>query len=99
MNEIPFRQWLNKKGVSRKLQSDHVSRLKRVERAINYCDIDDEYYRDRCASLMSFFFNLGKNDNMKFINITNLPIGKTYMNTYRYSINRYVDFMDSQINL
>lgn len=47
MNELEFRKWLNKKGVSKKMQSDHTSRIKRIEKEINHCDIDNEYHNDK----------------------------------------------------
>ena len=39
MNEVEFRNWLASKGMKKKVQSDTVSRLKRVEKEINRCDI------------------------------------------------------------
>ncbi|MDR9756184.1 MAG: DNA cytosine methyltransferase [Thermoanaerobacterales bacterium] len=47
MKEIEFRQWLSKNNVPKKIQSDLVSRLKRFERAIENCDIDEQYRSDK----------------------------------------------------
>ncbi len=47
MREIEFRQWLSKNNISKKMQSDLVSRLKRFEKAIENCDIDEQYRSDK----------------------------------------------------
>lgn len=93
MNEAEFRNWLSKNGVADKLQSDCVSRIKRIEKELNQCDIDEEYSRDNCKHLMAVFSNMGINHEMKKYPHANLPIGKYYMNTYRRAIRQYVEFM------
>lgn len=98
MNEVEFRNWLISKGTKTKVASDCISRLKRIEREINHCDIDEHYRRDRCEYLMSLFINMGKNDNMKKYRSVNLPIGKYYMGTYRHSLKQYVKFCDESIS-
>ena len=65
MNEVEFRNWLEKKGTKKKVQSDTISRLKRVEKEINRCDIDEQYRNDRCEYLLSLFTNMGNNEEMK----------------------------------
>jgi len=57
MKEIEFRQWLSKNNVPKKIQSDLVSRLKRFERAIENCDIDEQYRSDKFSYLFSLFQN------------------------------------------
>ena len=39
MNEIEFRNWLINKGAKTKVAGDTISRLKRIEREIENCDI------------------------------------------------------------
>ena len=95
MNEVEFRIWLTKKGVSGKLQGDCISRIKRVEKELNHCDIDDHYCNDKCAHLMAAFLNMGLNDDMKKYPNPNLPIGKYYMSTYRRAIKQYIEFLES----
>lgn len=76
MNEIDFKIWLNENNTPKKVQSDLISRLKRFEREIKNCDIDEQYRNDKCVYLLSLFKNKGLNDNMaEYIN-SNLPIGK-----------------------
>lgn len=94
MNEVEFRNWLGKKNVKKKIQGDHVSRLKRVEKELIHCDIDEEYRSDRCEHLLSLFRNMGKNEEMQRYSGVNLPIGKYYMSTYKYSLQKYIDFCD-----
>ena len=98
MNEIDFRAWLNNEGLSRKVQSDLVSRIKRVERACGNCDIDDEYRKDGCAFLLSVFRNKGINDNMGRFGEPNLPIGKYHLSTYKYAVQKYVIYRNMTSN-
>lgn len=94
MNEFDFRNWLDKKGINKKLQSDYISRLKRIEKELNYCDIDEHYSIDKCKYLLSLFKKMGNNEEMKKYSNSRLPIGKYYMSTYRYALNKYIKFLD-----
>lgn len=93
MNEIEFKNWLSKNNVKKKVQSDLISRVKRIEKEINH-DIDEQYHIDKCDYLMSLFLNMGKNDNMKKYPGASFPIGKYSMNAFRYAIKLYVKFCD-----
>ena len=93
MNEIEFRQWLSNNDVPKKVQSDIVSRLKRLERINGYFDLDDEYEKDNCDFLFSLFKNKGLNDNMKKIGENDLPVGKYQLSTYKYELTQYVKYM------
>lgn len=97
MNEVDFRNWLIKSDVNRKVQSDIVSRIKRIEKEINNCDIDEQYCSDRCEYLMSLFLNMGLNDEMEKYPCVNFPIGKYYMSTFRHAIKYYVRFRDESL--
>lgn len=94
MNEVEFRNWLSKRAVSKKMQSDLVSRIKRIEREIHQCDIDEQYRTDRCELLMKLFSNMGINMEMQKISTANFPIGKYSMNTFRYALKQYISFSD-----
>lgn len=94
MNEVEFRNWLTNKGVNNKVAGDTISRLKRVEREIENCDIDEQYRSDRCSYLSNLFLDMGNNNEMKKYSNVNLPVGKYYMSTYRYALKRYVEFCD-----
>ena len=94
MNEVEFKNWLSKKGINKKLQSDCVSRLKRIERELNHCDIDEQYRSDKCEHLLSLFVKMGVNDSMKQYPNTNLPIGKYYMSTYRLALKQYIKYCE-----
>lgn len=96
MNEVEFKNWLLTNNVDKKVQSDLISRLKRIEREIEYCDIDEQYRNDKCKYLMSLFANMGKSLELKKYTDVNFPIGKYSMNTYRYAIRYYVKFCDEQ---
>lgn len=94
MNEFDFYIYLRKKEVSKKICSDNISRLKRVEKCIANCDLDKEYYKDRCNNLLSYFERKGENDKIKKVLIGNLPVGNYTMNTFKCAIRKYVNFMD-----
>lgn len=94
MNEIEFRNWMSEKGIKKKVQSDCVSRLKRIERELNDCNIDEQYHSDKCKFLMSLFLNMGQNEEMKKYPNANFPIGKYYISTYRYAVKQYIQFCE-----
>ncbi|KZL92822.1 hypothetical protein [Clostridium magnum] len=94
MNEMEFRQWLSENDVPKKIQSDFVSRLKRFERAIENCDIDEQYRSDKYQYLFSLFQNKGINDNMKKYKNVDLPIGKYQFSTFKHALNKYKQFLE-----
>ena len=98
MDEIGFKIWLSKNNVNKKMQSDFISRLKRIERELNHCDIDEQYRSDRCKYLMCLFSNMGNNKEMKKLGDIDFPIGKYYMNTFRYALKQYISFLDTVLS-
>ena len=96
MKEIEFREWLSKNGVSRKVQSDTISRLKRFERVNGYSDLEKEYKKDKCDFLFSLFENKGINENMQKLGETGLPIGKYHLSTYKYALSLYIKYLQSE---
>lgn len=92
MNEIDYRKWLQSKGYKVKIISDLVSRLKKIEREINNCDIDEQYRSDKCEYLLSLFERRGDNDRMKKYIPLGLPIGKKHISTYTHAIYKYIEF-------
>lgn len=97
MNELEFRKWLSKEGLTKKVQSDYISRLKRVEHELNQCDIEEQYHTDKCEHIMAVFLNMGNNDEMKKYPNANLPIGKYYMSTLRLAIRKYIQFSNEML--
>ncbi len=93
MNEINFKLWLNDRGYSKKVQSDIISRLKKIEREFGFIDIDDEYANDKCEKLLSSFKNKGENEEMNRFNSPSLPIGKYQLSTYKYAVSLYLKFL------
>lgn len=92
MNEIDFRKWLLLNKTNKKVQSDLISRIKRVEKNIGHCDIDVEYHNDQCKILLSYFNKNGCNDLMNNLSNCDLPIGKYNMSTFRHAIKKYIQF-------
>ncbi len=95
MNEIDFRNWLKENGMRSKMQTDCISRLKRIERELDQIDLDEQYLIDKCTYVSSLFDKRGENERMKKFPNVNLPIGKEYISTYKHAIKRYVEFSDS----
>lgn len=99
MREIEFRNWLQKTNCKAKVISDHVSRLHRLEREIGYAlnhsvDIDSEYEKDKCKYLFSIFYNSGRNPIADQLRPINLPLGSYSFNTIRYSLRKYIEFIE-----
>ena len=92
MLELDFIIWLQNKEIPKKIISDYVSRLKRIEHSLLDCDIDEEFAKDKCEYLLSLFYKSGKNKEMARIHVGNLPIGKYYISTYKYVVRRYIEF-------
>lgn len=99
MNEIEFTIWLKSNKTSNKLCSDYVSRIKRIERSILDCDIDDEYDIDHCEHLLSLFQRMGKGEEMQSRMIGDLPIGKYQLAAFPYAIRKYVNFKNETTKL
>ena len=98
MDQIGFYNYLLRQGVEKKVCSDHVSRLKRIEKALKNCDLDEEYLKDRCKSLVVMMYKKNSKLEIKKRLIGTLPIGSYTMSTYRYSINKYIKYLDSLKN-
>lgn len=96
MNEIDFRKWLEDREIKRKIISDTLSRLKKVEREFEQCDLDEEYDSDRCERLMTAFTNCGRNEVMESYPYASFPIGKYHLNVYRAAIRKYVEFKNEK---
>ena len=92
MNEVEFRNWLIHKGTKTKVAGDTISRLKRIEREIKNCDIDEQYHSDKCEHLLKLFLDMGNNKEMEKYPNANFPIGKYYMSTYRHALKHYIQF-------
>ncbi len=97
MNELNFKQWLDANNYSKKLQSDTISRLKKIERELNYIDLDSEFHCDNCEYVLSLFKNKGENIAMQKINPTSLPLGKYQLSTYKYALSLYLKFKKSTL--
>ncbi|MBR3844493.1 MAG: hypothetical protein IKM39_03185 [Clostridia bacterium] len=94
MNEVEFKNWMGKNSVNRKVQSDIISRIKKIEREIENCDIDEQYRSDKCEALLALFLKKGINDEMKKYPEAKFPVGKYHMSTFRYALKQYVLFCE-----
>lgn len=96
IDEIGFKIWCLKQKQNPKVVSDHISRLKKLEQALDYCDIDKEYHSNRCVNLLAVFYNKGINNAMNKYSNPKLPVGKYSLSTYKYSLNQYIKFLDTK---
>lgn len=94
MDELGFRTWLSQKGRNKKVQSDCISRLKRIENALAI-DLDQKYSDSKLEDVMKVFLNMGVNEEMAKYGNVSLPVGKYYMSTYRHSLKQYIQYKQS----
>lgn len=99
MDEIGFRIWLTAHKTNSKVIGDIISRLKRIEKEFDYCDLDEEYKNNRCNKIIAALDYNGENKVMAEYSGVNLPIGKYYMSTFRYALKKYVAFCDEHSQL
>lgn len=92
MNEIDFFNWKIKTS-SLKLTRDACYRLKAIEKSLLSTDIDSEYKKDRCKTILLIFKNKGINNEMETLTDGSLPIGKYYLSTYKQALKQYVTFL------
>lgn len=96
MKRFEFKEFLIKEGKKRRVAGNIASRANTVEKALGL-DLDAEYSKDRCESVMNYFKNKGENKLM--LNAPNwsvLPVGKYTLANYRLAIRNYVIFCDQE---
>lgn len=93
MKELDFRKWLNESGVSKKMQSDFVSRLKRLETKLEIFDIDEEYKSDKCQKLLNFLSEGCKNS--PYSKGLNLQGTSNQYTVLKYAVKKYISFLES----
>lgn len=102
MNTILFKLWLINQGLSPKISSDNISRLKRLNNSlINSSissDIDTLYKKDKCSTLLECFKNNGNNQFMDLYKLSSLPVGKPQIHTYKSALQKYISFKEEYPN-
>ena len=93
MKELDFRKWLNESGVSKKMQSDFVSRLKRLETKLEIFDIDEEYKSDKCHKLLVYLSEGCKNS--PYPKNLNLQGTSNQYTVLKYAVKKYISFLES----
>lgn len=93
MKELDFRKWLNENGVSKKMQSDFVSRLKRLETKLEIFDIDEEYKADKCEKLLKYLSD-GCKESPYAKNLELLGTSNQYT-VLKYAVKKYILFLES----
>lgn len=93
MKELDFRKWLNERSVSKKMQSDFVSRLKRLETKLEIYDIDEEYKFDKCQKLLKYLSDGCKNS--PYSKELNLQGTSNQYTVLKYALKKYISFLES----
>ena len=93
MKELDFRKWLNENGVSKKMQSDFVSRLKRLEIKLEIFDIDEEYKSDKCQKLLKYLSEGCKNS--PYSKGLSLKGTSNQYIVLKYAVKKYIYFLKS----
>lgn len=99
MNTVEFNNWLLSNGKSKKVASDIISRLKRIDyELINSSvesSVDNEFNFDRCSRLLRSFSRKIP-DEEKILKGSSLPLKKPEIANYKYSLNQYISYLDSK---
>lgn len=93
MKEIEFRKWLADNNVSKKMQSDFVSRIKRIEKGLEIFDVDEEYKKDKCEKLLKYLSG-GCKERVYNQNLELLGTSKQY-SVLKYAVNKYLSFLET----
>ena len=94
MKELEYRKWLKNSGYSKKMESDLVSRIKRLETRLSIYDIDEEYQHDKCSRLLKYLFN-GCKDSPYSKTLELTGTSKQYT-VLKYALKKYIDFLESK---
>ena len=93
MKELEYRKWLKTSGVSRKMESDFVSRVKRLETKLCIYDIDEEYQYDKCERLLKYLSS-GCKDS-PYSKSLELPGTSNQYTVLKYALKKYISFLES----
>lgn len=93
MKELEYRQWLRNLGISKKMESDFVSRLKRLETKLCIYDIDEEYQYDKCTRLLKYLSS-GCKDSPYPKSLELLGTSNQYT-VLKYALKKYISFLES----
>ncbi len=99
MNTAEFSNWLLSNGSSKKIASDIVSRLKRINyeliESIPSTNIDEQYNIDGCKLLLNSF-NRNSSSNRKLLLKSSLPFNKPEIANYKLSLSRYIKHLNNK---
>ena len=98
LNFQDFKLWLKNECYSNKIISNYISRLRRLHKALmvasnNTIVIEEEFKKDKCASILKLFRNNGDNEDMRKLVGANLPIGKNHIICIKHSLKMYCLFL------
>ena len=96
-----FRLWLKSECYSSRIISNYISRLRRLQLALaqstnNNLIIEEEFKKDKCATIFNLFRHYGENEDMRVLGNINLPIGKVQINVIKHSLKVYCQFLEEK---
>ncbi len=98
MNTVDFNNWLLSKGKRKKVASDTVSRLKRIDKELlnstYHTTVDEQYNIDKCENLLNSF-NLKYPDKKKLLLGSSLPINNPEIANYKSALKKYMEYLVS----
>lgn len=95
MNTVEFSNYLLSNGVKKKVASDIISRLKRINNELLDIgtNIDEQFDLNRCKDICESF-NRKKSNSKKMLKGSSLPLDKPEIANYKYSLNKYINYLD-----
>lgn len=97
MNTLEFSSYLLSKGVNKKVISDIISRLKRINNELLEIgtNIDEQFNLDKCKAIFESF-NRKKPHSKKMLKGSSLPLDKPEISNYKYALNKYISYLYSK---
>ena len=97
MSIVDFSNWLLSNGTNKKVASDIVSRLKRINRELmeqpTYTTIAMQYQKDKCEELTKSF---GKDNYNNIFPYSKLPFGSPSIASYKHALKKYLLFLEDR---
>lgn len=98
MNTVEFNNWLLSNGTNKKVASDIVSRLKRIDRDLLYSEsstsVDEQFNIDSCSSLLECLSKNNRDAN-NIIQNSSLPVNKTEISNYKSALKKYIKYLET----
>lgn len=97
MNIVEFNNYLLSEGSKKKVASDMISRLKRIDNELILMgtSIDEQYSNDKCSVLIKSL-NKKISDSEEMLKGSSLPLDKPEIANYKHSLKKYINYLNSK---